>query len=290
MLQTLLILTRFNIFMRKDSSFLTAAVVVVVTAVLLTVSLSNYAYAQTSYDVNIPTGAASPDAPYFWQSEKDGRTSGDVAIVTGDTIIWKNADTAAHTVTSGTPTDGPDDIFDSGLYGPGKSFSYRFTEVGSYPYYCIVHPWMVGTITVTLGYSVIPDVGKQAGDGSTFFDVEYSFNRLLSTAVIDEEKKSITFEIVGDAKSDNHDLELRLPPALADGPFVIWVDGQKISDFEYVQQEDLNILNIPLNADSKLLTIVGTSVVPEFGPMAMVILGISVVSMIVLSQKFRPSI
>ena len=72
--------------------------------VLLVISVSNFAFAQTTYDVNIPTGAASPDAPYFWQSEKDGTTTGIVKILTGDTITWKNADTAAHTVTSGNCT------------------------------------------------------------------------------------------------------------------------------------------------------------------------------------------
>jgi len=146
---------------------------------------------------------------------------------------------------------------------------------------------MEGTIIVTAGYSIIPNVGKQAGDGTTYFDVEYDFNRILSTATIDEEQKSITFEIIGDAKSENHDLELLLPSELVDGPFVIWVDGKKISDFEHIKDGDLNVLFVPLDADSKILTIVGTSIVPEFGPMALAILGVSVVSMIVLSQRFK---
>ncbi|MFQ5781505.1 MAG: plastocyanin/azurin family copper-binding protein [Nitrosopumilus sp.] len=258
---------------------------------LFVIPISTNVFAQSSYDVNIPTGAADPAAPYFWQSEKDGSTSGIVEILVGDTISWENADTAAHTVTSGTVIEGPDDIFDSGLFGPGKSFSYTFTEIGDYPYYCLVHPWMTGTVIVTAGYSILPNVGKHVGDGTIFFDVEYDFNRLLSTATINEEQKSITFEIIGDAKSDNNDLELRLPSELIDGPFVIWADGEKLSDFEYVRDDgDLNVLFIPLNQDSKILTIVGTSIVPEFGPMTMMILGASVVSMIVLSQRFKPQL
>jgi len=243
--------------------------------------------AQTNYDVNIPTGAASPDAPYFWQNEKDGSTSGIIEIMIGDTIVWKNADNAAHTVTSGTASDGPDNLFDSGLFAPGKSFSYKFTETGSYPYFCLVHPWMDGSVIVTAGYYIIPNVGKQAGDGSIFFDVEYDFNRVLSTVVIDEQQKSITFEIVGNIVSENNDLELRLPSELLDGPFVIWVDGQKLSDFEHIQGDELNVLLVPLNADSKIITIVGTSIVPEFGSMTMVILTVSIVTMVFLSQRFK---
>ena len=146
---------------------------------------------------------------------------------------------------------------------------------------------MEGTIIVTAGYSIIPNVGKQTGDGSTFFNVEYDFNRLLSVTSINEDQKSITFEIIGDAQSDNHDLELRLPSKLIDGNFVIWVDGEKFSNYEQIQDGDLNVLYIPLDADSKLLTIMGTSIVPEFGAMSMVIFGISIISMIILNQKFR---
>ena len=73
---------------------------------LFVIPFSVNAFAEASYDINIPTGAASPDAPYFWQSEKDGSTTGDVEILVGDTINWKNADTAAHTVTSGSADEG----------------------------------------------------------------------------------------------------------------------------------------------------------------------------------------
>ncbi len=258
-----------------------------VIAVLVAVPLSTNAFAQTSYDVNIPTGAADEYAPYFWQSEKDGSTTGVVEILIGDTIVWKNADTSFHTVTSGSEAEGFDGLFDSKEFAPGKSFTYKFSEIGHYPYYCTLHPWMEGTIIVTAGYSIIPNVDKQISDGPEFINVEYDFNRVLSTAIIDEEQKSITFEIIGDAKTDNHDLELRLPSKLIDGLFVIWVDGKKLSDFEHIKDGDLNVLFVPLDADSKILTIVGTSIVPEFGPMTLAILGVSVVSMIVLSQRFK---
>ena len=254
---------------------------------LLIIPMTSIAFAQTTYDVNIPTGAASPDSPYFWQSEKDGSTTGDVAISLGDSILWKNADTAAHTVTSGNVQEGPDDIFDSSLFGPGKSFSHKFTEIGHFDYYCLLHPWMDGTIMVTAGYSIIPNVGKLAGDGSTFFNVEYDFNRLLGTPLIDIEQKSITFEIVGEPQSENHDLELRLPLGLIDGKFLIWIDGEKISNFEQVTEDDVNVVFLTVDVDSELLTIIGTSVVPEFGTIGIMILLISIISMIALSQKSR---
>jgi len=50
----------------------------VLTLILLPNSV--HVFAQTSYDINIPTGAASPDAPFFWQSEKGGSTTGIVGL------------------------------------------------------------------------------------------------------------------------------------------------------------------------------------------------------------------
>ncbi len=73
----------------------------------------------------------------------------EVLIQFGDTIVWYNDDASAHTVTSGNPVDGPDGIFDSGLFLADTTFSYTFDESGEYQYYCIVHPWMTGTIFVS---------------------------------------------------------------------------------------------------------------------------------------------
>jgi len=74
---------------------------------------------------------------------------------------------------------------------------------------------------------------------------------------------------------------------LIDGNFVIWIDGEKISDFEQVKDGNLNVLYVTIDADSTLLTIIGTSVVPEFGSMVFLMLVLSIVSMIILSQKSR---
>lgn len=71
-----------------------------------------------------------------------------IDIAAGTKVIWNNEDTTIHTVTSGTPDIGPDGLFDSDLVAAGDSFEYTFTESGKVDYYCIVHPWMVGTVNV----------------------------------------------------------------------------------------------------------------------------------------------
>lgn len=71
-----------------------------------------------------------------------------VSVSAGEEITWSNDDSAAHTVTSGTPSSGSDGNFDSGLFMAEGKFSVTLDESGEYPYYCMVHPWMIGNITV----------------------------------------------------------------------------------------------------------------------------------------------
>ncbi|HET6517760.1 MAG TPA: plastocyanin/azurin family copper-binding protein, partial [Nitrosopumilaceae archaeon] len=71
-----------------------------------------------------------------------------VTIQKGGTVTWSNDDTAAHTVTSGGPTAGPSGMFDSSLVMGGKTFQFTFDKAGTYDYFCMVHPWMTGTVKV----------------------------------------------------------------------------------------------------------------------------------------------
>lgn len=71
-----------------------------------------------------------------------------VTVPAGSTVSWANNDEQIHTVTSGTPTNGPDGLFDSGIMSAKGSFHHTFDTAGNYDYYCIVHPWMQGTVIV----------------------------------------------------------------------------------------------------------------------------------------------
>lgn len=71
----------------------------------------------------------------------------EVMIMPHSKVVWINNDYAAHTVTSGVPS-GPDKKFDASLFVRGSLFSFTFDEIGTYPYFCANHPWMVGKIVV----------------------------------------------------------------------------------------------------------------------------------------------
>ena len=71
-----------------------------------------------------------------------------VTIDVGGTVTWENPDNVPHTVTSGTSSNGPDGYFDSNLIMVGQSYSNTFDSAGTYTYFCMIHPWMAGTVTV----------------------------------------------------------------------------------------------------------------------------------------------
>ena len=66
----------------------------------------------------------------------------------GDKIIFLNGDDAPHTSTSGNPASGPNGIWDSGLQQPGVDFVFIATDPGTFDYFCMVHPWMVGQLEI----------------------------------------------------------------------------------------------------------------------------------------------
>ena len=71
----------------------------------------------------------------------------------GDVIVMRNTDNTAHTFTSGTPSDGPDGVFDTSLLMTGSSFEWVSDIVGNQPYFCMIHPWMTGVIAIDSTYA-----------------------------------------------------------------------------------------------------------------------------------------
>jgi len=115
---------------------------VLVLATFVVIFASQDAFAET--EVTIPNEASEPSCA------ESGTCflPGEVTIGVGDSVTWHNDSTAAHTVTSGIPEDGPDGLFDSSLFLGGDTFSHTFTEAGEYQYFCQIHPWMTGTVIV----------------------------------------------------------------------------------------------------------------------------------------------
>ena len=95
-----------------------------------------------SISIENATGSSTPGC------EPDCFIPNAATVAIGGTVTFVNSDTAPHTSTSGTPSDGPDGVWDSSLVMPGSSYDTTISSAGTYDYFCMVHPWMTGTITV----------------------------------------------------------------------------------------------------------------------------------------------
>lgn len=65
-----------------------------------------------------------------------------LTVAIGTEVVWVNNDSVPHTVTS------RDNVFDSGNLPRGASFRYTFNQIGTFDYYCTIHPSMTGKIVV----------------------------------------------------------------------------------------------------------------------------------------------
>ncbi|MEX2229373.1 MAG: hypothetical protein WEB13_07015 [Dehalococcoidia bacterium] len=74
-------------------------------------------------------------------------------IEVGETVTWTNRDTVAHAVTGAGQSFGGYDAVDA-----GATTAARFERAGIFPYFCVLHPSMVGVI-------VVDDGGVVAGRG-----------------------------------------------------------------------------------------------------------------------------
>ena len=226
-----------------------------------------------------------------------------VVITAGGTVTWENTDNAAHTTTSGSPSDGPDDVWDSSLMRINGSYSVTLDDEGTYPYFCMVHPWMQGTVIVEaeaahgdveeMGHGDVEEMGH--GDDHTAKGIEDLSDQFIASVT------SGVIHHIG-ANSDDDTLLVHLFGADDDGELKITLNKDIITPFDdgsyfvLINSEEVEFeqmgrtLHIEYDAGTEKIEIVGSHVVPEFGTIAMIILAVAIVSIIAITAKTKISL
>jgi plastocyanin len=65
-----------------------------------------------------------------------------VTVPVNSTVTWVNKDDVPHVIAS------DDGVFKSKALDTDDKYSYTFTKPGEYPYFCSLHPKMVGKVLV----------------------------------------------------------------------------------------------------------------------------------------------
>ncbi|WP_445167101.1 cupredoxin domain-containing protein [Mycolicibacterium sp. Dal123E01] len=69
-------------------------------------------------------------------------TPANLTVKVGDTVTWTNKDEEPHTVVAG------DNSFHSPGLDANATYSFTFTNPGTFDYICSIHPFMHGTVVV----------------------------------------------------------------------------------------------------------------------------------------------
>ena len=299
----------------------TLSSLVVLFAIASMVAIAPQAFAEhgaTSVTVENAPGSSVPGC----EETAEGCFIPNIAtVVIGGTVTWENGDTAAHTSTAGSATEGPSGVWDSSLIMAGSSFSHTFDAVGTFDYFCMVHPWMNGTViveaeaaheeevyeevheeevheeevheeqaevvyekiapTMSVG-STTTTGGSGPGDMTDLLHWNISGGDVLSMHV-DEDNASLVIDMTS---YNDGELFVALDETYIgsdDGTFFVIVGGEESNDYEQAG----NDLFISFPAGTESIEIVGSYAVPEFGTIAMIVLAVAIVSIIVLTTKTR---
>lgn len=146
----------------KKTWAVVAAVVIIIIVVVAGLYFAGYLGTTTTTGTPVsifetPVGSCSNVQP-----PNCGYNPDSLPISTGTTVVWTNDGSQPHSVTAcysassttacPTPSSDPNPAFDSGatnFLDGGEKFSFKFDNAGTFNYYCRVHEWMHGTVTIS---------------------------------------------------------------------------------------------------------------------------------------------
>ena len=265
--------------------------IVFVTTIMLSVTP---AFADNA-NVSVPQGTATPGC----ETTNECFIPYEVTVNVGDEVTWSNDDSAAHTVTGGSATDGPSGVFDSSLFMAATTFSHTFEAEGEFPYFCMVHPWMMGIVTVQAAgavpmladtmeldqimaefqtsdsvenNSMTIDLTLTDLDGNGIEHITYNIKATQGSDVLLDEEGHMHQGIL----SNTHTTDALPADASESMPVVITIES------------------VGFGHDEQYIAVTGEiatkQVVPEFGTIAAMILAVAIISIIAMSAKSKLSI
>ena len=228
-----------------------------------------------------------------------------VTVNPGDEVVWSNDDSAAHTVTSGADTVS-DGLFDSSLFMAGTTFAHTFDTLGKYDYFCMVHPWMIGEVLVTVGGGIEKDLGTIT-IGSTF-ESNTKIDNLVADIVSSDghANETMTIDVTITDLEGNPAEHITYNIQAIHGTMVLLNEEGHMHKGTMVNTHTTNALTIDASDDAPVTITVNAvgfghdeqyqevfgeiatiQVVPEFGTIAMMILVVSIISIIAITTKSR---
>ena len=271
------------------------------------------ALSQSDREVSIPRGAQSLTQAKFYEPT-------DITVQPGTSITWSNHDTVIHTATSGDSDSGtPDGRFDTGFIQPGKSKTVILIPgaKGKIAYFCQVHPFMRGEVTVAglpissvenatapltqpglagnatapMGVAANPVKTYNLGIGNKQYKIPYQITGgKLDTINAQGNNATLVFNI---STTSDGKLTLDLPRKIIDSKkqggidegYAVFVDGQNVNADQIKNNTESRTLSIDFPKGASRIDIAGTHIVPEFDPLSFLILAIAASTIIAACSR-----
>ena len=252
--------------------------------------------------------AAGSSVPGCEETEDGCYIPSTATVDVGGVVIFSNTDNGIHTFTSGSLSD--DDAgseFDTGMLQSDQSFEYTPENIGEFPYFCMLHPWMQGVLIVQEAEAEedpMDDHGDDKGDDMQMPQGDASATGMLSDGTMvsvwtstptagEMMEISIEFE---DAEHVNHDIMVT-----QNGEEVLNDEGAHHHDgtgmhttaaLSSSDPVDINITFQGYGVDDPKTGPIGdevvfSNVVPEFGTIAMMVLAVAIISIVAVTAKSR---
>ena len=225
----------------------------------------------------------------------------------GGTVIFSNTDTAAHTWSEGTAADATL-VFDTSMVMAGASYEYTADTVGEFSYFCMVHPWMIGSLIVQEAGAQTHDDDAEMAHDDAEMEMAHSDEELMveissSSANAGEMLTiNVTFmTLSGDSVEHiNYDIK-----ATQNGEVIL--DDAGVHDHNGIVEHTTAPLpeatsdDAPVNVEvifqgygmpdddktGPIGQVASKQVVPEFGTIAMMILAVAIISIVAVTAKSR---
>ncbi len=126
--------------------------------------------------------------------------------------------------------------------------------------------------------------------GAELYCIDYSIDGgTVSGVTLNTASKTLAVKIQAD---NDGQITLNIPRSVLDAKsgtndrvFAVLIDGDEVQEFTDSSTNDTRNITIPFQAGSEKIEIIGTQIVPEFGPIAALVLAIAIVSIIAVSAK-----
>ncbi|MCI0560604.1 MAG: hypothetical protein MN733_19120, partial [Nitrososphaera sp.] len=147
---------------------------------------------------------------------------------------------------------------------------------GEFPYFCTLHPTMVGTVIVGEGGNgATGEFTTTASLDGNDYEITGKSATVMATAATIEAGQAVkvTFDKAGD-------VELTLPKTMIDGITVVMAGGANVTYTKTAETDNSTTISFAVPEGSTTVDIMGTMVIPEFPVVAAVILGASIAAII----------